>query len=146
MPGKPANLPYGVDELPSKAVIAANAVQYVAVLASFLSYPLIVTREAHASPQVTSSVLSWSLIVLAIGTSLQALPNRFIGSGYLAPCTMAAVFISPSIEAARLGGLARVAGMTMFSGAAEPLLSRSLHRVRSLLHRNWPVSSCFLWR
>jgi xanthine/uracil permease len=46
---------------------------------------------------------------------------------------MTAVYISPSLEAMRLGGLALMSGMTMFGGALEALLSRSMRRLRSLL-------------
>lgn len=133
MPRKPASLQYGVDEVPPALVIVVNALQYVAVLAGFLVFPLIMTREAHVSPAVADSVLSWSMIILAIGTSLQALPKGPVGSGYLAPSVMTAVYVSPSLEAVRLGGLALMGGMTMFGGAVEAALSRSMHRLRSLL-------------
>lgn len=130
---KPANLQYGVDDIPPKSVILVNALQYVAVLAGFLVFPLIMTREAHVSAEIADSVLSWSMIILAIGTTMQALPKGPIGSGYLAPSVMTAVYVSPSLEAVRLGGLALMGGMTMFGGAVEALLSRSMHRLRSLL-------------
>lgn len=90
-------------------------------------------REAHAAPPVIDSVLSWSLIILAIGTTIQALPKGLVGSGYLAPSTMTAVYVPPSLEAVRLGGLPLMAGMTIFGGIVEAVLSRSLHRLRTLL-------------
>jgi xanthine permease XanP len=133
MTRKPAGLLYGVDEVPPPAVIVVNALQYVAVLTGFLVFPLIMTREAHVSADVADSVLSWSMIILAIGTAIQALPKGPIGSGYLAPSVMTAVYVSPSLEAVRLGGLALMGGMTIFGGAVEALLSRSMHRLRSLL-------------
>ena len=133
MTRKPANLHYGVDEVPPTAVIILNALQYVAVLAGFLVYPLIMAREAHAAPPVIDSVLSWSMIILAIGTTIQALPKGLVGSGYLAPSTMTAVYVPPSLEAVRLGGLPLMAGMTIFGGIVEAVLSRSLHRLRTLL-------------
>ncbi len=133
MSRKPANLQYGVEDVPPKSVILVNALQYVAVLAGFLVFPLIMTREAHVSADIADSVLSWSMIILAIGTTLQALPRGPIGSGYLAPSVMTAVYVSPSLEAVRLGGLALMGGMTLFGGAVEALLSRSMHRLRSLM-------------
>ncbi len=133
MPRKPASLQYGVDDIPPMSVIIANAFQNVAVLAGFLVFPLIMTREAHASAEIADSVLSWSVIILAIGTTLQALPRGMVGSGYLAPSVMTAVYVSPSLEAVRLGGLALMGGMTIFGGAVEAVLSRSMHRLRSLL-------------
>ncbi len=133
MTRKPASLQYGVDDVPPASVIVVNALQYVAVLAGFLVFPLIMTREAHVPAAVADSVLSWSMIVLAIRTTIQALPKGPIGSGYLAPSVMTAVYVSPSLEAVRLGGLALMGGMTLFGGAVESLLSRSMHRLRSLL-------------
>ncbi len=133
MTRKPVSLQYGVDDVPPKPVIIVNALQYVAVLAGFLVFPLIMAREAQVSAEVADSVLSWSMIVLAIGTTLQALPTGPIGSGYLAPSVMTAVYVSPSLEAVRLGGLALMGGMTIFGGAVEAVLSRSMHRLRSLL-------------
>ncbi len=129
----PANLQYGVDDIPPKTVIAVNAFQYVAILAGFLVFPLIMTREAHATASVTDSVLSWSMIILAVSTVMQALPKGPVGSGLLAPSVMTAVYVSPSLEAVRLGGLALMSGMTLFGGIAEALWSRSLHRLRALL-------------
>ena len=133
MTRKPANLQYGTDDIPPVSVIMVNALQYVAVLAGFLVFPLIMTREAHVAPAVADSVLSWSMIILAIGTAMQALPRGPVGSGYLAPSVMTAVYVSPSLEAVRLGGLALMGGMTIFGGAVEAALSRSMHRLRSLL-------------
>ena len=133
MTRKPASLQYGVDDVPPVSVIVVNALQYVAVLAGFLVFPLIMTREAHVAPQIADSVLSWSMIILAIGTTIQALPKGPVGSGYLAPSVMTAVYVSPSLEAVRLGGLALMGGMTIFGGAVEAVLSRSMHRLRSLL-------------
>ena len=101
MTRKPANLQYGVDDVPPTSVIVVNALQYVAVLAGFLVFPLIMTREAHVSADVADSVLSWSMIILAIGTTMQALPKGLIGSGLLAPSTMTAVYVPPSLEAVR---------------------------------------------
>ena len=79
MTRKPATMQYGVDEVPPAPVIVVTALQYVAVLSAFLVYPLIMTREAHAPADVADSVLSWSMIILAIGTVIQALPRGPIG-------------------------------------------------------------------
>ncbi len=133
MTRKPANLQYGPDDVPPTSVTSGNALQYVAVLSGFLVYPLIMAREARAPHEVIDSVMSWSMIMLAFGTAIQALPRGYIGSGFLAPSTMSAVFIGPSLEAVHIGGLALLAGMTMVSGVVESLMSRSLHRVRALL-------------
>jgi NCS2 family nucleobase:cation symporter-2 len=133
MTRKPATLQYGVADIPPVPVIFVSALQFVAVIAGFLVFPLIMTRQAHVAPAVADSVLSWSMIVLAIGTSLQAIPKGPVGSGYLAPSTMTAVYVSPSLEAVRLGGLALMAGMTLFGGVVEAVVARFMHRLRALL-------------
>jgi xanthine permease XanP len=114
---------YLAGDVPPTAVTLANAFQYVAVTSSFLVFPLIIAREANASTAVADSMLSWSMLVLAIGTTLQALPNGPVGSGYLAPSVMTAVYVGPSLEAVRIGGLALMSGMTLFGGVLEAAVS-----------------------
>jgi NCS2 family nucleobase:cation symporter-2 len=121
------------DEVPPAAVTLVNALQYVAVTSSFLVFPLIMVRAARAPAAVADAMLSWSMLVLAIGTTLQALRKGPIGSGYLAPSVMTAVYVGPSLLAVRVGGLALMSGMTIYGGALEAVLSKSLNRLRSVL-------------
>ena len=130
---KPVNMRYLAGDVPPAAVTWVNALQYVAVTSSFLVFPLIIAREAHAPAAVADSMLSWSMLVLAIGTTLQALPKGPVGSGYLAPSVMTAVYVGPSLEAVRIGGLALMSGMTLFGGLLEAAVSKSLNRLRSVL-------------
>jgi xanthine permease XanP len=130
---KPVNMRYLAGDVPPTAVTLLNAFQYVAVTSSFLVFPLIIAREAHAPNAVADSMLSWSMLVLAIGTTLQALPKGPIGSGYLAPSVMTAVYVGPSLEAVHIGGLALMSGMTLFGGVLEAAVSKSLNRLRSVL-------------
>lgn len=133
MSKKPISMRYLAGDVPPTSVTLINAFQYVAVTSSFLVFPLIIAREAHAPPMVVDSILSWSMLVLAIGTTLQALPKGPVGSGYLAPSVMTAVYVGPSLEAVRLGGLALMSGMTLFGGVLEAAVSKSLNRLRSVL-------------
>ena len=133
MARKPANMRYLADDVPPLAIVIVNALQYAAVTSSFLVFPLIIAREAHMTTAAADSMLSWAMLVLALGTSLQALPRGPIGSGYLAPSVMTAIFLGPSIAAVRIGGLALMSGMTIFSGAVQAVFSRSLNKLRTLL-------------
>lgn len=133
MATKPANMLYLAEDVPPLAVVIVNALQYVAVTSSFLVLPLIVAREANMSPVAADSMLSWAMIVLALGTALQAVHRGPIGSGYLAPSVMTAIFLGPSVEAVRIGGLALMSGMTLFSGAVQSVFSKSLYRFRTVL-------------
>jgi NCS2 family nucleobase:cation symporter-2 len=130
---KPVNMHYLAGDVPPTAVTLLNALQYVAVTSSFLVFPLIIARAAHVPTAVADSILSWSMLVLALGTTLQALPRGPVGSGYLAPSVMTAVYVGPSLEAVRIGGLALMSGMTLFGGALEAAVSKSLNRLRAVL-------------
>jgi NCS2 family nucleobase:cation symporter-2 len=133
MARKPATMRYLADEVPPPAIVLVNALQFVAVIASFLVLPLIVAREAGLPPHQAEGLIGWTLLALAIGTSLQALPRGPVGSGYLAPSTLTAIFLGPSLHAIQLGGLALMAGMTVFAGLVQVAFASGLNRLRRLL-------------
>ena len=72
------------------------------------------------------------MLAAGIGTMLQALGRWGIGSGYLVPNLVGPSFLSVSIQAAWLGGLLLMHGMTIVSGYFEALFSRVVHRLRFL--------------
>ena len=82
---KPGNLVYGVDETPPVPVTILSALQHVGLVAIFLVYLLVVSREAGASVATSMSILSLAMLVLGVGTVIQALTKGPVGSGYLAP-------------------------------------------------------------
>ena len=129
---KPRGVIYGVDERPPAAVIALSALQHVGVMAIFLIYPVLIGREAGGGPDIIGNLVSISLIVLAVGTVLQALPRGPVGSGFLCQPVPTAIYLVPSLLAARTGGLPLVFGMTIFAGLVEMALSRALRALRPL--------------
>jgi NCS2 family nucleobase:cation symporter-2 len=133
MARKPTSMHYLADDIPPTAVTLVNALQYVAVTSGFLVFPLIVARASGASTEATDGVMSWSMLVLAVGSVLQALPRGPVGSGYVAPATTSAIFLGPSLQAVHLGGIALMSGMTIFSGLIESLVAPFLNRLRSVL-------------
>ena len=130
---KPPQLVYGTDEQPPPAITIVSAFQHVGVVGIFLIYPLIVGRAADASPQEIAAVLRLSMLVLAVGTVLQALPRGAVGSRLLAPSVFTGVYLAPALLAAKVGGLPLVWGMTMFSGVVEICLSRVWSRLRAFI-------------
>jgi NCS2 family nucleobase:cation symporter-2 len=129
---KPTNIIYGVDEAPPRTVIALSALQHVGLMTVFLIYPVLIGREAGADSGVVGNLVSLSLIVLAVGTVLQALPRGPVGSGFLCQPVPTAIYLIPSLLAARTGGLPLVFGMTMFAGLLEMAFSRVLRPLRPL--------------
>ena len=127
---------YGLDDRPPGLVVLASAVQLVAVLALQALNVLLVGEEAGLSADALGDLLRASFLALGIGTILQVqrLGGRFrIGSGFLAPASMSAVFVSPALLAAHAGGMAMVCGMAIMSGVMLMAFSRLLHRLRGIL-------------
>ena len=127
---KPVHILYGVDETPPPLVTLLSGLQHVGLIAIILVYPVLVTREAGLSPEKTLDVLSTSALVLGVGTVLQALPRGPVGAGFLCPPVFTATYLTPSLVAAKSGGLSLVSGMTAFGGLVEVALSRVLRPLR----------------
>lgn len=127
---KPRGVIYSVNERPPATVVVLSALQHVALMAVFLIYPVLIGREAGGGPGLVSDLVSLSLIVLAVGSVLQALPRGPVGSGFLCQPVPTAIYLIPSLLAARTGGLPLVFGMTVFAGLVEIALSRMLRALR----------------
>lgn len=129
---KPRGVIFGVDERPPAAVLALSALQHVAVMSIFLIYPVLIGREAGGDSSTVANLVSLSLIVLAVGTVLQALPRGPAGSGFLCQPVPTAIYLVPSLLAVRSGGLPLLFGMTIAAGFFEMALSRALRALRPL--------------
>ena len=129
---KPRGVVYGVDDRPSIAIIALSALQHVGVMFAYLIFPVLVMREAGSTSGSVASVVSMSLIVLAIATLLQVAHKWPVGSGYLCQPVPSAVYLVPSMLAVRHGGLPLVFGMTIFAGALQSVFSQTIRVLRPL--------------
>jgi NCS2 family nucleobase:cation symporter-2 len=127
---RPPNLIYAVDERPPPLRLAVLGVQYAVLVSVFLITIVITARAAGADAETQADLVRLALLAAAAGTAIQAWNGRFFGSGFLAPPVFSAVYLAPSVLAARHGGLAAVAGMTVFAGIVEIALSRLLVRLR----------------
>ena len=132
MAKKPHTLQYGVDEIPPWSVTVLSALQQIAITVTFLFIPVVVLGVAKAPDRVSQSVLAVSMIVLGLAVLLQAQRRGPIGSGYLALSIFATSYIEPSMQAAAVGGMPLVFGMTAFAGAFEIAFSRALPRLRPI--------------
>jgi NCS2 family nucleobase:cation symporter-2 len=129
---KPADLIYGIDEPPPIGVSMVLAVQHVFIAVMSLAYPVLVTLEASGTNLDAASVVSMSLIAMAAATALQVRRMGPLGSGFLAPHITSAIYLGPSLLAARVGGLGLVFGMTLIAGAFSLILGPLLRRFRKL--------------
>jgi NCS2 family nucleobase:cation symporter-2 len=129
---KPPNLIYAVHESPPLLATAFNGVQHVGLIAIYLVYPLIVLRSAEVSLPVTTNLLAIGMLVLGLGTFLQASRLGPIGSGYMCPTVYTAVYMTPALIAVKVGGLPLVFGMTIIAGLLEAAFSKLLGRMRAI--------------
>src|ERR1700742_1033645 len=124
MPQPPANISIGVNQTPSPAQLVLLAIQYAFLLAVYLVIVVIIVRAAGASPELARNAVSMAMVASAIGTVLQALHRGPIGSGYLAPPVFSAIYLGPSILAAKAGGLPAGGRLTVRAGLFEMAVAR----------------------
>ena len=133
MPKPPPNITIGVDTTPPALYLVLLAFQYAFLLCVYLVIVVIVVRAAGADAATARSAISMAMIASAVGTLLQALPRGPIGSGFLAPPVFSAIYLGPSVLAAKSGGLAAVACMTVCAGLTEIVIARFLHPLRIIM-------------
>ncbi len=129
---KPAEVIYGVEDVPPPGVTGVLALQHVMIALMSLAYPVLVTLEAGGDLVDASSVLSMTLIAMGMATLLQVRVRPPFGAGYLVNQIPAAIYLAPSLIAARVGGLGLVFGMTVFAGLVGIVLSRVIGRFRKI--------------
>lgn len=129
---KPANLIYGVDDKPPFKVSAILGLQHAFTMSSCLVFPVVVGREIGASFGEIQALVCFSMIAAGIGTILQAIHKGPCGSGYLCPNLVAPSFLSFSIQAAWIGGLPLMFGMTFLSGVFEMIFATVANKLKKL--------------
>lgn len=129
---RPENLQYAVNDKPPLGTLALLGLQQVCVLSIYLVIIVIVSNEAHVDHHELQKIMSTAMVVIGIGGALQAMHKGPIGSGYLAPPVISAIYLKPSLLAASLGGIPAIAGMTLLSGIFESSLSFIFRRLRLL--------------
>jgi len=130
MATKPANLIYGVDDKPVWKIAFTLGLQHVFTMSSCLFIPVIIAHEIGGGFDVVQSLVCFSMIASGLGTILQSLNRGPIGSGYLCPHLNGPSYLSVSIQAATLGGLPLMHGMTIVTGIFEVFFSRVVQKLK----------------
>lgn len=129
---KPADMIYAVDDVPPMRHLVPLGLQHAALLIVYLVLIVVVVRTGGATDSQLISAVSLGMVAAAIGAMLQALRRGPVGSGFLASPVFSAIYLGPSLLAAKSYGLAAVFGMTIFAGVVEILFSSVLLRLRML--------------
>src|SRR5688572_9292767 len=94
---RPPSVLYGVDERMPKGVLFLSGLQHVGLMAMFLLYPVLIAKAVGAPAEVAASLVSLTLIAMAVGTILQVIPIGPFGSGYLCQPIPSIVYLVPSL-------------------------------------------------
>lgn len=132
MAKQPEHLIYGVDDTPPLPVLFLLGVQHIFLMSSSIALPIVLVSEIGGSFDQVRSVVALTMISCGVGTILQAVRSRWVGSGYLCPNLCGPNFFTASMEAAWLGGLPLMRGMTIIAGLVEIVFARILHRIKFL--------------
>lgn len=132
MADKPAGLIYGVDDRPPGPVMLLLALQHIFLMSSTLVLPVVLVSEIGGGLDQVGAVVALTMIACGIGTILQAMRWRGIGSGFLCPNLCGPNFFAVSAQAAWLGGLPLMRGMTIAAGLVEMIIARLIHRLAFL--------------
>lgn len=122
-----AHLTYGLSDRPPFFHLVLLGLQYTCMMFPYL---IIIVILDQASGNTSSDPIRFSLIALGIATLLQGIRKGPVGSGYLAPPVVSAIYFPASMEAVGQGGLPLVYGMTLFAGLFEVFLGFFLNLVR----------------
>lgn len=131
-PPKPGQLIYGVEDRVPPLHMLVLAFQHIVLMSVGLMLPVVLINEIGGSPAEVRHVVAMSMIACGIGTILQALRWRGIGSGFLCPNLVGPNFFMASMDAAWLGGMPLMRGMTIVAGVVEIVFARLVRHVRAL--------------
>src|SRR5262245_53176614 len=126
---RPEGLIYAENEWPPLPVLALLGVQHVILMSSTLVLPIVLVREIGGAFEQVRGVVALTMVACGIGTIVQALCVRGFGSGFLCPNLCGPNFFVAAMNAAWLGGLPLMRGMTIAAGLFEALFARVVHRL-----------------
>ncbi len=127
------NLLYAFDEKPPIIDMILLAFQYMIPNIISLLFLALILQQTKISPLNASSILSITMIIMALISLLQAIKSRWIGSGTLLPPSIAPPYIPASILAIKTGGLSLVFGMTLIAGIMQIALSFVIKYIKKII-------------
>ena len=132
MASKPRDLIYGLDDRPPLADLLILGCQHIFLMSSTLVLPIVLVTEIGGTFDEVRSVIALTMIACGVGTIVQSLRCRFVGSGFVCPNLCGPNFFTASMEAAWVGGLPLLRGMTIVAGIAEAVFARFVQRLAFL--------------
>ena len=132
MAERPKDLIYALNERPPVLQLLALGFQHAAVICPYLVMVALVAGAAKLPHDAARDTLGLAMIAVGFLTILQSLRLGGVGSGYLCPPVVSAIYLPSSMAAASGFGFPVVYGMVMFAGGCEVLVARLVRRLRKL--------------
>lgn len=123
---------YGVDDVPPLKHLVLLSIQHVLIMFVSLGFAIVFCSQINAPLNVTIAIISFTMLAAGIGSILQALRLRFLGSGYLCPNVCGPSYFSLSLSAAWVGGIPLMRGMIIIAGLVEMILAPVVQRVKKI--------------
>ena len=129
---RPSELTYALDERPPWTHLIGLGFQHVAVICPYLVMVALVAQAAKLPHEAALSAVGLAMIAVALMTILQSLRLGPVGSGYLCPPVVSAIYLPSSLAVASSFGIAAVCGMTIFAGFCETVVASLINWTRKL--------------
>ncbi|MBV8774463.1 MAG: hypothetical protein JO166_19320, partial [Deltaproteobacteria bacterium] len=129
---RPPNLIYWLDDKPPLHRLLMLGFQHVAVICPYLVFATLILKAAHAPVDAATSAVGLAMLGIAVMTVLQVQRLGIVGSGFVAPPVVSAIYFAPAIYAAERGGFAAVCGMIAAAGAFEAIFAWILPHARKI--------------
>ncbi|MFH0344773.1 MAG: uracil-xanthine permease family protein [Chromatiales bacterium] len=129
---RPSDLVYWLEEKPPFVRWLLLGLQHVVVICPYLVLVALVVEAAHLPSREATAHMAMAMLGVVLHTILQSLRWGPLGSGFLCPPVVSAIYLPACMAAAAAGGLPLVVGMILFAGAAEMGLSRIVTRLRKV--------------
>ena len=121
---------YKVDDLPPPGPLLVLSVQHMLIMFAASSFPAMLVREIGGGVDVAAALVSLTMIIAGIGSVIQPLRWKYLGSGYLCPNLCGPSYLSASLQAAWVGGIPLMRGMILFAGLVEMALAPVVKKLR----------------
>jgi len=130
MAERPKDLVYAGDEKPLALPLITIGFQHVAVICPYLVMVALVAEAAKLPQEAARNAMGLAMIAVAFLTILQSLRLGPIGSGYLCPPVVSAIYLPSAMAAASVFGFPVVCGMVIFAGGCEVVVGGLLNTLR----------------
>ena len=130
MAERPKDLIYAQDEKPPLLPLITIGFQHVAVICPYLVMVALVAEAAKLPQEAARNAMALAMIAVAFLTVLQSLRLGPIGSGYLCPPVVSAIYLPSAMLAASDFGFPVVCGMVIFAGGCEVAVGGLLKSLR----------------